>query len=283
VTRANGLRVLRDSVLSLSILAFTSALGFFLPWCNSVVGQVSGSQSADLVVAYGPYITEVPPPLIGWLGVGAPSLAGCALLVSVVNRAVGKTVAVIGMLIFLLFAAGARYLAVGPMSAGWWLSAGSSVVGVVSAFRRRKYKTDQVAERWLFATFGTALTMFAVVQLVESQPRRSLGATTAEQGAAGFAEATLGGDSATGFKLLDPTEFVSAREMFRNVGSKLQWLPKVRLNLTKSGRPKGRAESGLRAAVTKTNPDGSVEVKVNTNYSSLKGRARRSLLPKRWH
>ena len=90
--------------MPLPTFRIVSALGFGLPWCNSAIGRISGDGGADLLVADAPYIDALPPTSVGWLGVFAPLLAGCSVLVLVVHRTAGTVIAVISLLIFLAFA-----------------------------------------------------------------------------------------------------------------------------------------------------------------------------------
>jgi hypothetical protein len=202
------------------------------------------------------------------------------VLLFVVHSPSGSALSILALLIFLAFAAGARYAAIGAMGAGWWLCVLAGSVGFVWTIaglrHRRQEKPDVGKSRWIFALAGTAMTVFAATQLVANQPRRTIGATTAEQGARTVAQAALRGEFGTAARQLDPTEFVSAREMFRDVGPKMRWIPNVRLNLTSPNQQSNDDPSTeIETTIVKTKPDGSVEVKVtNTSRTrSLKQRA----------
>ena len=257
-----------------AVLVTISALGFGWPWCSSAIGRLSGSGGADLLVAYTPYIKGMPPITVGWVGVWVPVLASCAVVLLGIHRASGIFLSTISMLIFLGFATAARFVAIGAMGVGWWLCALSSTAGVGIAVTTRGRPSPSRKERLAYFLLGTMMTIFTSSRVVANHSRRSIGSVTAEQGALQLADAALSGNSSAAVKLLDPGEFLSARVMFRSVGSRLRWLPNLRLNLTKtSDGNDSDSKRELVATAAKWATGRYVEVRVsNVAPTSLRGR-----------
>ena len=234
-----------------------SAIGFSLPWTPSVAGKISGSATADLIVAFAPHLKDLPPVWFGWAGLGAFFLVGVALAVVAFRDGIAALLAFPVAIIFLILTIGLRLAnSRGSLLIGWWLcgvGAVFTILGSTAVWRWPFERTNWT--RWPLAGLGVALCVFAGLVIASGSSRRNLGASSPEAGAREMVLAAYRADPYEAVRVLDPEEIATAEQLFAGLGRKLAWLSQLK------GVLGGPTPIGVETTAT-ARADGSVGVKV---------------------